>query len=549
MTSSEKVRNLIEQQGLSHRDFAKKVGINPVTLSRNLKQDKLSHNTLIKIADAFDLDVNDFLPSKEKSVPTVFGYLEYCGEIHKIKNLSDLLKATSTIETMEKFMKVKQVKIPAQPPIKVKDIVLDRTEHYDASVTKIESFRHGDDVVEGREFTLGNMCSDYPFELNGVKFYNSESAYIAGIYSHNTEEHIKIQKILTQNTNGYQAKKEYRHNRYKGVFRADWESYNIDWMMYVVWCKCKSNKAFSELLLTVPEDTMIVENSTGMANPKSWVWGCHNDYLEELREAKVEQYKLNHPHASKNELNIERNRWNNFGIWDGKNLMGKILKICSLCLKHNSEPPIDYDVLNSANIFLLGQKLNFIKPQRKPYKNVLFDMDFTLIDSSVIKPVIDKIKHCNDEKEKAELWKEHDRLALSCKKYDGIDDLLTELTNKGFGLGIVTNSVKRRIDILRKNFFPLIPLEHCVGRYSVNRYNPTLKPKKEPYLKALELMQAKPEETMYMGNAANDILGANNAGLTSVACLWGATDTEKQEMIESNPDYIINTPEELLKFL
>ena len=83
----------------------------------------------------------------------------------------------------------------------------------------------------------------------------------------------------------------------------------------------------------------------------------------------------------------------------------------------------------------------------------------------------------------------------------------------------------------------------------MNRYNPILKPNIEPYLKALELMQAVPEETVYLGNAANDILGANNAGLTSVACLWGATDTEKQAMIESKPDYIINTPEELLKIV
>lgn len=549
MKTSEKVKSLIEEQGLSQLAFANLIGINKVTLSRNLKHDTFSHKTLLKIADTFGLDVNTLYPSREKSIPTVVGYLEYGGEIHKIKNLGDLLKATSTIEKVERFMKVKQVKLPAQSPIKIQDIVIDRYENYDASLVKIESFRHGDDVVEGREFTLGNMCSDFPFELNGIRFYNSESAYIAGIYSNDTEEHQRIQKELSQNTNGFQAKKEYRSNRYKGVFRADWETYNIEWMKYVVWSKCVSNPAFSELLKSVPEDTMIVENSTGMANLKSKVWGCHNDYLEELRDAKVEQYKLNHPHASKMDLNIERNRWNNYGVWDGKNVMGKILKMCSLCLKHNTKPPIDYDVLNGANIYLLGQKLNFIKPTLSAYKNVLFDMDFTLIDSAVIKPVIEKIKHCKDDVEKAQLWEEHDRLALSCKKYDGVDDLLTKLTQKGIGLGIVTNSVKRRIDILRKNFFPQIPLEHCVGRYSVNRYNPILKPNKEPYLKALELLNAKPEETLYLGNAANDIIGANNSGITSVACLWGATDTEKQAMIESKPDYIINTPGELLKIL
>lgn len=360
MTTSEIIIGLIKENHLSHRAFAELIQINPVTLSRNLKDNTFSQKTLQKIADTFELGYNELLPTKERSIPTVIGYLEYGGEIHKIKCLGDLLKATSTIEKVTKLMKVKQVKLPQQHPITLKDIVIDRIEHYDASVTKIESFRHGDDVIDGREFTLGNMCSDYPFELKGIKFYNSESAYIAGGYSYNKEEHIRIQTILTQNTNGFQAKKEYRSNRYKGVFRADWESFNIEWMKYVVWCKCTSNPSFAELLRSIPDDAMIVENSTGMVNPTSKVWGCHNDYLEELRSAKVERYKLNHPHATKKELNIERNKWNNFGVWEGKNIMGKILKICSLCIKHKIEPPIDYETLNGANIYLLGQQIVFV---------------------------------------------------------------------------------------------------------------------------------------------------------------------------------------------
>ena len=43
----------------------------------------------------------------------------------------------------------------------------------------------------------------------------------------------------------------------------------------------------------------------------------------------------------------ERNKINDIGIWSGVNCMGKILTICKWCLDNNTEPPIDYDLLNS----------------------------------------------------------------------------------------------------------------------------------------------------------------------------------------------------------
>lgn len=58
-------------------------------------------------------------------------------------------------------------------------------------------------------------------------------------------------------------------------------------------------------------------------------------------------------------LNIERNRWNNYGVWSGKNYMEKIIKMCSICLKNGLELPIDYDLLRSKHIYLLGKELTF----------------------------------------------------------------------------------------------------------------------------------------------------------------------------------------------
>lgn len=39
--------------------------------------------------------------------------------------------------------------------------------------------------------------------------------------------------------------------------------------------------------------------------------------------------------------------------------MGKILKQCQLALLNDTEPPIDYELLRSKHIHLLGQEILF----------------------------------------------------------------------------------------------------------------------------------------------------------------------------------------------
>jgi hypothetical protein len=50
---------------------------------------------------------------------------------------------------------------------------------------------------------------------------------------------------------------------------------------------------------------------------------------------------------------------NDIGRFKGKNVMGKIIKICSLSLYYSQEPPIDYDLLSEKKLFLLGNHMKF----------------------------------------------------------------------------------------------------------------------------------------------------------------------------------------------
>ena len=124
-------------------------------------------------------------------------------------------------------------------------IVLDRVETYDASVLDCYAFRRGSDIIDGLSLALGNMVSGYPFDLEGIRFQNSECAYIAGMFSDNCEEHEKLQKELAEENNGWLAKKKIRRKD-EALKRKDWEEFNVMWMLYVVWNKVKGNEEFKK---------------------------------------------------------------------------------------------------------------------------------------------------------------------------------------------------------------------------------------------------------------------------------------------------------------
>lgn len=201
---------------------------------------------------------------------------------------------------------------------------------------------------------FSNMKSVYPFELCGVQFHSAESAYICGLFSSGTAEHIEIQQQLIDETNGWKAKKVIRHdNEDKG--RTDWHEFNVQWMLYVVWHKIMGNGQFKSFLTAVPEYYTLIEDTTFFPKTKndtSDFWGCRNFKIREYSDL-VKLYKKKHPDAQYDKTIKD------VGIYEGCNVMGKILMICKEHLKLKTCPEIDYDLLRSKHIHLLGQELLF----------------------------------------------------------------------------------------------------------------------------------------------------------------------------------------------
>ena len=115
MTTADKIRELIEEKGLTQRQFAELVGIHYITLCNNLKNDNFSHKSIEKIADVFGLSVYDLLADEiqDRNASTdLEGYIEYNGEIIKIKSYSQFKKLAEQIEYEVKVLpkEVKEIR-------------------------------------------------------------------------------------------------------------------------------------------------------------------------------------------------------------------------------------------------------------------------------------------------------------------------------------------------------------------------------------------------------------------------------------------------------
>ena len=126
--------------------------------------------------------------------------------------------------------------------------------------------------------------------------------------------------------------------------------------------------------------------------------------------------------------------------------------------------------------------------------------------------------------------------------YDGINEMLKSVKNAGFKTAIVTNKADFAAqDLCKRMFGDTIDL--VVGSVD-DRPN---KPAPDGVYYALEVLNSKLENTIFVGDADTDIITAKNAGLPSIGVLWGFRD---REIIENEgAEYIVETVKDLEKLL
>jgi len=135
------------------------------------------------------------------------------------------------------------------------------------------------------------------------------------------------------------------------------------------------------------------------------------------------------------------------------------------------------------------------------------------------------------------------------QKLPYLGEILTELKNRGYKLGIITNTVTsreehvrmalRRIDV--EKYFDVIVTSVDVG------FN---KPDERIFSTALKALKVKPEEAVMVGNRISvDILGGNRMGMKTILYKWNERYPEKISSSQEGPTRTITSLKELPRVL
>ncbi len=128
------------------------------------------------------------------------------------------------------------------------------------------------------------------------------------------------------------------------------------------------------------------------------------------------------------------------------------------------------------------------------------------------------------------------------KPYDGIVDLLKQLSQRNFKMAVVSNKFDLAAKKLTRDYFGNY-INVAIG----DSENIARKPAPDSVFKALEELGSTADKAIYLGDSEVDIETACNSGLISVGAAWGF---KGRAFLEANgADYIIDQPEELLKLI
>lgn len=162
-------------------------------------------------------------------------------------------------------------------------------------------------------------------------------------------------------------------------------------------------------------------------------------------------------------------------------------------------------------------------------KGVIFDLDQTLVDSSIA------------EAYRGKNWAKVNELIPQFVFYDGFKQVLDFIKLNDIKIAIVSTSVSNYVYRVLNHFS--IPYNVVVAYHDVNHR----KPNPEAMVKALTKLSLNADEVISFGDMSTDIQASNSANIASVACLWGTN--EKEALLNVNPNFVINEPTEIMTLL
>lgn len=129
------------------------------------------------------------------------------------------------------------------------------------------------------------------------------------------------------------------------------------------------------------------------------------------------------------------------------------------------------------------------------------------------------------------------------RPYDGIEKLITELSQYGLKIGVNTNKFDGMAKDLVKKHFPEIDVSLVSGQ----RTGIKDKPAPDAAEMIIQLMGLKKKEVIFVGDSGTDIMTGKNTGLFTVGVTWGYRDRSVLE--DNGADLIVDDPAEIVRYI
>ena len=125
------------------------------------------------------------------------------------------------------------------------------------------------------------------------------------------------------------------------------------------------------------------------------------------------------------------------------------------------------------------------------------------------------------------------------RPYDGVNDLICDLRNRGYKTAVVSNKAHDAVLDLCDQYFPHL-FDIAIGE----RPEIAKKPAPDMVNLALEQLQISRENAVYVGDSDVDVATAKNSNLDMIAVDWGFRTREF--LVEQGAEIIVSKPEEIL---
>ena len=126
------------------------------------------------------------------------------------------------------------------------------------------------------------------------------------------------------------------------------------------------------------------------------------------------------------------------------------------------------------------------------------------------------------------------------RPYEGIPEVLQELSRRGCRIAVVSNKMMAATQELVAHFFPEITV--AIGEHEAEGIRK--KPAPDTVFEALRQLGASKETAVYVGDSEVDLLTARNCGIPCISVLWGFR--ERDFLLQHGATTLIEKPHDLL---